>query len=256
MRVNWAPLEAELDLWRRHGLTLPIWWRDDDAVEVTVELQHLTQIAEEHALPVHLAVIPAHAQDTLSRHVARHASLLPVVHGWAHENHAPPAEKKAEFRDHRPLDVALADAENGMSKLQAMFGPALRPMFVPPWNRISPSVAKGLAAQGFRILSTATPRKSPEAAPGLEQVNTHLDPIDWRGGRSLIDPERLIAQLIAQLQDRREGRADNAEPYGLLTHHLVHDRAIWTFTEELIAHLMSGPVSVWTAPTDHTKKED
>ena len=39
--------------------------------------------------------------------------------------------------------------------------------------------------------------------------------------------------------------ADNHEPYGILTHHLVHDAAIWHFTETLISRLMQGPGQVW-----------
>lgn len=86
------------------------------------------------------------------------------------------------------------------------------------------------------------------AAPGLSQINTHLDPIDWRGSRGLADPDMLISQTVALLRDRREGRADADEPFGVLTHHLVHDQRIWDFTEHLLSQLLDGPVRIWTAP--------
>ena len=78
------------------------------------------------------------------------------------------------------------------------------------------------------------------------QINTNLDPIDWNGSRSLAPAERLIAQVAEQLKDRRKGRADMREPYGILTHHLVHDAAIWDFTEALISRLLAGPAVPWT----------
>ena len=67
-----------------------------------------------------------------------------------------------------------------------VFGQAASPVFVPPWNRIAPALLPRLRALGFRGLSTfrRSPRRA-QPAPGLAQINTHLDPIDWRGGRGL-----------------------------------------------------------------------
>ncbi len=248
MRPDWRPLQSELRRWQDAGLTLPLWWRDDDAVAVTPQIEKLSAMSDELGLPVHLAVIPRDAQTALAEYVSDQSVLIPVVHGWAHQNHAPADEKKAEFRLHRPLEAVVADAEAGLSRLRELFGAHLRPMFVPPWNRIDSKVAMQLHGLGYRVLSTATPRKILLAAPGLAQVNTHLDPIDWRGTRGLIDPDRLIAQTVELLHDRRTGRADNAEAFGVLTHHLVHDQDIWTFTQDLLHRLLDGPGTPWTAP--------
>ncbi|NOD62465.1 MULTISPECIES: polysaccharide deacetylase family protein [unclassified Ruegeria] len=248
MTPDWHPLDTELDHWRASGLSFPLWWRDDDAVAPTPPLDQLADLSAELGLPVHLAVIPHDATPALAEYVADRPSLIPVVHGWAHKNHAPAGEKKAEFRLNRPLDQMVDDAKAGMARLDAMFGGNVRPMFVPPWNRIAPEMVAQLPRLGFRVLSTATPRQTPFAAPGLEQINTHLDPIDWRGTRGLINPDILIARTVDLLRDRREGRADNAEPFGILTHHLVHDQDIWTFTEALLRKLLNGPATIWVAP--------
>ncbi|WP_299943404.1 polysaccharide deacetylase family protein [uncultured Ruegeria sp.] len=248
MNLNWYPLQIELQRWQDTGLTLPLWWRDDDAITVTPQLEKLTTMSVELGLPVHLAVIPQAAEVSLADYVSDQPTLIPVVHGWAHQNHAPTGEKKAEFRLHRPIETVVSDAAAGLAGLQRLFGDRLRPVFVPPWNRIDPEVAAKLSGLGYRILSTATPRKTVFAAPGLEQVNTHLDPIDWRGTRGLVDPEKLISQIVALLQDRRTGRADNSEAFGVLTHHLVHDQDIWTFTQDLLHRLLEGPGTPWTAP--------
>lgn len=248
MTVDWRPLETELNQWRDEGLTLPLWWRDDDAIAPTPQLDMLSELSERLKLQVHLAVIPQDADPDLAQYTAQRQTLIPVVHGWAHRNHAPQGEKKSEFRLHRHVDAIVTDAQAGLSRLQDLFGNALRPMFVPPWNRIAPELATRLPGIGFRILSTATPRKAVLAAPNLEQINTHLDPIDWRGTRGLVAPNILIAQMVNLLNDRREGRTDSTEPFGVLTHHLVHDQDIWTFTETLLQILLDGPATIWTAP--------
>lgn len=248
MSFNWRPLQDELQLWQREGLRLPVWWRDDDAITVTPQLEQLTEMANALGLAVHLAVIPRDAEPLLAQYAAANPMLVPVVHGWAHQNHAPTPEKKSEFGLHRAKADIANEASEGLSRLHGMFKSGLCPMFVPPWNRIAPEVIATLPAHGYRILSTATPRKARMAAPGLEKVNTHLDPIDWHGTRGLADPDALIGQTAALLKDRRKGRTDNTEPFGVLTHHLVHDDDIWTFTQRLLTRLLDGPGFAWSAP--------
>ena len=226
-------------------MTLPIWWRDDDAIDETAALDRLTRLSEHLCLPVHLAIIPAHAQPALANFIGHHSSLVPIVHGWSHENHANPEGKKAEFGNDRPVIDRLKDADRGLQKLRGLLNREPAPIFVPPWNRIAPDMFSGLSDLGFEAISTFTPRKSQYAATGLQQINTHLDPIDWRGTRSLVEPEQLVHQIARDLAHRRTKKTDNSEPYGILTHHLVHDQAIWSFTEALIERLLNGPARIW-----------
>ncbi len=245
MTPDWTALDLELSRWQDIGLTLPLWWRDDDAIAPTAALDQLSALAQKLTLPVHLAVIPGSATPQLASYVSAHPELIPVVHGWAHSNLAAAGEKKCEFPAHRPVEAALGDIEAGLARLQDLFGARLEPIFVPPWNRIAADLLPWMAGAGFAALSTFTPRTKAKAAPGLAQINTHLDPIDWKGRRSLVAPDQLITQVSQQLQARRLGTADNTEPYGILTHHLVHDTAIWDFTAALITRLMQGPAQVW-----------
>ncbi len=244
MTTDWRPLDAELD---RLDRPLALWWRDDDAVDDTPQLDRLIALADHAGLPLHLAIIPADLRPGLIQRLHQTPDVIPVTHGWSHTNHAPRTEKKAEFGAHRPLDTRLAEARQGLATLCEHLAPA--PMFVPPWNRIGGDLLPLLPGAGFTILSTFAPRKSPFAAAGLATVNTHLDPIDWRGSRSLAEPKSLIDQIARQLADRRLGLADADEPYGLLTHHLVHDDAIWTFTADLLARLTHAPLAPWRADT-------
>jgi hypothetical protein len=249
MRVDWAPLTAELSIWRAEQRPLPIWWRDDDAIEPTQALERLTEMAEALQLPVHLAVIPKHAQATLPLFCAGHEMIVPLVHGWQHLSHAPDGQKKAEFG--HPRDTALADAQNALNRMNVLFGKGFLPVFVPPWNRIDAALLPQLAPLGYTAVSTYLPRKSKWAAPGLDQINTHIDPIFWRGGRGLLPPEELISHIVQLLQDRRQGITDATEPMGFLTHHLVHDQDIWDFTQRCLATFLDGgatPADLTAAP--------
>ncbi len=243
MSVDWSPLQAELARWRAQGLELPIWWRDDDAIAPTEALDTLAVLSEAVGVPVHLAVIPKDATDQLARDIAE--CFVPVVHGWAHVSHTPDGVKNAEFGDGRPAHTALEDAMQGIERLKSLFGPRLAPMFVPPWNRIAPEVVAGLADVGFDAVSTYNPRKSVLAAPGVAQINTHIDPIFWRGHRGLVDPEILVSQTVTLLQDRRSGITDAQEPLGYLTHHLVHDADIWEFSRQFLLEICDGPVRLY-----------
>ncbi len=245
--MNWDAIEEEFDLWRAAEMTLPFWWRDDDAVQVTRELEVLLDLSQQVSIPVHLAVIPANLQSDLAPFVAQTNALIPVVHGFAHVNHATAEQKKCEFPLGRDLDDVQADLENGFQTLSAAFGERLGKVFVPPWNRFDPRYLPVLQDLGYLGFSTFTPRKAEFATKGVAQINTHVDPIAWHGTRSLADPAVLIDYTVQCLRDRRLGKADNAEPFGFLTHHLVHDAAVWAFSKAFLEIFSAGPTRVWSA---------
>ena len=248
MITDWSPLRAALARHRGDGLALPIWWRDDDAVAATPALDDLVALSARVQVPVHLAIIPAHADATLVARIDP-ATLIPVVHGWAHADHSGGAGKKNEFQTPRP--DALSDTQRALARMRDLFGTALRPMFVPPWNRIGAGVTAALPAQGSRAVSTFGARPAREAVPGLAQINTHIDPIWWKGSRDLVDPDHLIAQACAHLEARRSGREDNTEPFGLLTHHLVHSDTIRAFCAAFLGELLDGGATPWTMKSEN-----
>ncbi|MFN6977383.1 MAG: polysaccharide deacetylase, partial [Gemmobacter sp.] len=177
---------------------------------------------------------PAAAPPALGARRAARPAARPMVHGWTHANHEPPGARRAEFGAARPPAVALADAARGLGRMQALFGPRLLPVLVPPWNRIAPAVAAGLAACGFAGLS-AVP-KAAAGVEGLARLDIHIDPIDWHGTRSALPAARLALPLAALLAARRA--AADVAPLGLLTHHRDHDPAIWAATDRLAAMLL------------------
>lgn len=244
--INWTPLRRACASCRAAGTLPPLWWRDDDAIAPTAMLDQLAGLAEKVQLPVHLAVIPAHASPALADYCAS-APMLPVVHGWAHTDHSQGAEKKNEFLTERP--DATEDSMSALAHMRMLFGSRLCPMFVPPWNRIQPDVIAALPGQGYRALSTFGPRHTREAVADLVQINTHIDPIWWKGGRDLITPEELVTQAATHLKRCNTGQVDATEPFGLLTHHLVHTPAIWSFAEAFLTEMQMSGAQPWQMET-------
>ena len=224
-RPDWGVLDAALARAQEAGRTARFWWRDDDAVARTPALDRLLALARRHAWPLAVAAVPGRAEPSLADRLAGEDAVEVAVHGLLHRDHAPAGEKRAEFGPHRPLAVLEEEARAALALARKRLGPRLVPVLVPPWNRIAPALAARLPALGYRGLSVHGPR--PAGARG--RINTHLDPVDWHGGRGLAEPAGLVAGAA--------GAVATGEPVGLLTHHGAHDEATWTFCERLLAHL-------------------
>lgn len=229
--MSHCELETELQTWRAAGRQPQAWWRDDDAISPTPELERLTQLTGGAGIEVLLAVIPAYADQALAGFVGQHGHLQPCVHGWSHTNHAPATEKKCELGTHRTLDTVLSDIERGRQRLAGLFGPGLVPVLVPPWNRMRDDLAPRLGDIGITAFSTFTHKR---ADPEI-QVNTHVDVMDWKapGGAAGKAPERLQSELATALAI---SRASGFYPVGLLTHHLVHDEMVWSSLSKIVAN--------------------
>lgn len=223
-------LEAELHHWQAAGRQPQLWWRDDDAVSATPELDRLSQLAGGDGIDVLLAVIPAHAQVALADYVRDHGNLKPCVHGWSHTNHAPAGEKKCELGNHRDLETVLREIGAGRQRLEELFGSCLMPVLVPPWNRMRGDLAPRLGEAGIKAFSTFAHKL---AYPDI-QANTHVDVMDWKtpGGPAGKPPSHVLGELAAALGT---SRANGFYPVGILTHHLVHDEVAWSSLSDLIA---------------------
>ena len=229
MREALAALREELDRLAREGRTLSLWWRDDDAVAATPALDRLIALAG-GACPLSLAVIPDRVEASLPDRLVDEANVTVLVHGWRHGNHAPAGEKNAEFGSHRTPDAMVADVASGLALVSERFCHAALPVFVPPWNRIAPAIAQKLPDVGYRGLSCFGEAL---ATGRLMRVDTHLDPVDWRGTRSLASPGALISMIR-----RAAGRGD---ALGLLTHHLMFDEPLWSFSAGCLDLARSHP---------------
>jgi hypothetical protein len=131
----------------------------------------------------------------------------------------------------------LAETEAGKARLDALFAGKVLPVFVPPWNRIAEELAQALPRVGYAALSTYK-RRPPQGSP--LRLNTHWDPIDWRGGGGLADEATLLDQLVRLIEEDLAREPGVLEPIGLLTHHLVHDGWIERFLDELVGRLLAS----------------
>ena len=235
----WAGLDDEVARWRDAGREIDLWWRDDDAADAGPALDRLLQVRHTTAAPLALAVVPAKATPALAARLVDEQMVDVLQHGYAHVNHAGAAEKKTELGLQRPAMVVLGDLGTGWMALERLFGARALAVLVPPWNRIAPGLVPTLPEIGFHGLSTFGARTRPEPVRGLRQVNTHVDLIDWRGGRGFVGAEPALNALVQALGT---ARIKTGEPVGVLSHHLAMDEGAWDFLRSLMgrARTMSG----------------
>lgn len=245
-----AAIDAELSAWASAGRTATLWWRDDDAARGNAQLTRLMELAAKFSAPLTIAVVPRLADASLVQMIGQARGVTPIVHGYAHVNHAPETEKQAEFGAHRNLAVMQADLAEGLSILRDMFGGKLLPILVPPWNRITSELIPHLAGLGYQGLSAFRPAPDRRPASGLIQTNCHIDAIDWRALRVQRPADAVLEELTAILRIRRLYPAipkdslilgkpippgfDPDEPTGILTHHLVQNAESWEFLSQLL----------------------
>lgn len=237
----WDALRDELARWDGAGRVADFWWRDDDAGQPAPALTRLLTLAQTAQVPLGLAVIPLDAAAQLLAAPGAWVSIL--QHGCAHRNRAAKGEKKTEFALGEPAEQALARLAQGRALIQ---GPCTLPVLVPPWNRVSsPGLLLQLGQAGYRGLSRFGPRGDASLVPGVMQVNTHVDIIDWHGTRGFVGEDAALAATVTHLQARREGRLDADEATGVLSHHAVHDEASWTFLAQLFDNTRGLPAVRW-----------
>ncbi|WP_374633223.1 polysaccharide deacetylase family protein [Ferrovibrio sp.] len=237
--MNWDTLSRLLDERATAKRRALFWWRDDDAATPTPDLQRLLDLRRAYALPLALAVIPNQASAELAGLLQSEPDVAVLQHGFAHINHGAAGEKKSEFPASRPASDCLADLRRGREILRGLFGPRLRPVLVPPWNRIAPALLPHLPRLGLHGLSTFKAREDSWAAPGLMQVNTHLDPVNWKADAGFIGLQGALDTVLLHL------RNDSDEPLGLLTHHARHDAETWDFIAVFLAKTGSHPGALW-----------
>ena len=219
-------------------MRIPLWWRDDDAVDSTSALDRLLALARKHDLPLALAVVPEPATAALAMQLATEPNVSVLQHGWQHLNDAPADEKKVELGDHRPLRMVLEELRLGFERLAELFPEQFLPVLVPPWNRISDSVRAARQEVGLVGLSTF----GPAPANDPHWVNVHLDIFEWRPVRRTLEPGEAYAILAAEVEKRLAGEP---APIGIMTHHLAHEEASSSLLDDLLAIIAKHPAVAW-----------
>jgi hypothetical protein len=265
----------ELDLWATRGLKASFWLRDDDAVEVSDSLVLLRETAARYALRIGLAVIPGQAVPELTGFLeanARH--FYPMCHGWQHINYNT-GHRPAEFGAERPHQNLVRDAELALDSFSTAF-PDVKPIFVPPFNRITPGLIRALPGVGFfgvslmpagfeqklaRLgskLNVSLPMQIPDLRSS-NRIDVHIDLVNWQT-RSAQSYRLLAERMVRELRYRRLGYLRTDSPIGLLTHHLAHDLSIWRACDDILGFLGAHSavqfldLGCWTrAPSEERK---
>ena len=243
--AEWSDLVDELDRWGEAGRVAELWWRDDDVIGATTQLDRLLRLSD--GIPIALAVIPAQARPELAGALSRTPRVAVVQHGWQHANRASHG-KKSEYPEGRPGALVGAEIGAGRARLKAMFRTRALPMLVPPWNRFAAEFLPLLPGIGIAAISAMGSRHPRALPPGLAAVDVHVDVVDWHGSRGFIGAAAALGSLIAHLRARRLGQASG--PIGLLTHHLVMDDATTAFLERLIAVTRAHAAIRWAAVSE------
>jgi len=185
--------------------------RDDDVGWADQRLFALLDLCAELGVPIDLAVIPCALTEPLTARLGRWPAEV-HQHGYAHVNHQP-SGRKCEFGPARSPTAQLRDIAHGWQRLRALLGPAVRPIFTPPWNRCGDETAAGLAELGFAALSRDLSAGTVDL-PGLTELPITFDWFARRNGVPLSREQRGV--LLA-------GQIDLPRPIGIMLHHALFD---------------------------------
>jgi peptidoglycan/xylan/chitin deacetylase (PgdA/CDA1 family) len=218
------PLRAALDAAPE---PVTFFFRDDDAGWRDDRLVALLDVFAEHAVPIDLAAIPLALSDDLARALIRRSERTQPLgihqHGYAHVSHQREG-RKCEFGPDRAAEAQRIDIEDGQRRLRALLGPALAPMFTPPWNRCTAATGAALVELGIGVLSrdhTAEPL-------GLDGLRELPVQVDWFAKRKGVPLGR------AAVGEQMAARAGEPAPLGVMLHHAEMDTEDLTAMDELL----------------------
>lgn len=236
---GWGLLSEELDRWHAARKTATFWWRDDDAVDVTPQLERLVAVAG--SVPLSLAVIPSRATTALADRLRGNPAIAVFQHGWAHVSHRGDHD---EFPETRPVEDVAAELRRGRERLTALFGAQALAVFVPPWHAFDDAFLPLLPEHGLHGISRKGPRPARRIGE-LIQTNAHVSPIVWSTPPGFAGDDDALSKIVEHLEGRRTGRYDDTEPTGLLTHHLDQTPASFDFMERFAGVVSDHPGAAW-----------
>ena len=215
-------------------------FRDDDAGWRDDRLEALLDVFGGPGVPIDLAAIPLDMTDGLARTLIARGGRQPLgihQHGYAHVSHQVEG-RKCEFGSDRPAEAQRIDIEDGQRRLRALLGPALEPMFTPPWNRCTD--ATGAALVDLRIGALSRDRTAePLGLDGLRELPVQ---VDWFAKRKGVPLGRdAVGEQIA-------ARAGEPAPLGVMLPHAEMEADDMAALAELLdvvrAHGHARPLSM------------
>ena len=218
------PLSAALDAAPE---PVTFFFRDDDAGWDDGRLMTLLDVFARRAVPIDLAAIPLDTTPKLAAALLSRAERTQPLgfhqHGYAHVNHETEG-RRCEFGPARPHDAQLRDIRAGRRRLAELLGPALQPIFTPPWNRCTEATGACLVELGIPVLSCDRSATVLDLA-GLRELPVQVDWFAKRKGR-LLGRHAVGEQLGA--------RAGEPAPLGVMLHHAEMDTEDMTAMADLL----------------------
>ncbi len=224
-----------------NGSEVAFWWRDDDAGRYSNQLEWMLELAASTRIPLGLAVVPALLDAATVSRVLAAPEVFVLQHGWAHANHAMVGEKSIELGGSLDWQSGCVQLENGRLALRAAFGDRFLSVMVPPWNRIDDQFMRNLSAVGYSGVSTfADDRRG--ISHHLIHVNTHIDLVDWQGGRRM----KGLDTIKGEIATLRKKNCINS--VGILTHHLEMTPENMKQLARLFGHMDGLSNCHWVSP--------
>ena len=215
-------VDEELRAWTKVGEVPQLWWRDDDAYQVSESVHRLRELLLKETLV--LAVVPGRLQDNLVRYVEDWSTVAIVQHGWKHLNHAAAGALPSEYPPQRGRAEVECELVLARRILLDAFPTRFRRVFVPPWHRCAAWILHEAPALGFDGVSVQAP-PFPLLRHGYAgEADIEIDISDWSRDGHFVGANRFASQIVKALRLRREWSALEA-PIGILSHHerLVRD---------------------------------
>jgi hypothetical protein len=233
----------ELDAWGAVGLVATFWWRDDDAIEPTEQLDRLLGVAE--SVPIALSVIPGLAIPALAERLEGCQRITVLQHGWRHSNYSPASEANSEYPGARSATDVLRELQDGRERMSTLFGERFQSVFAPPWHGFEDKFLPLLAHSGIGSISRKGPRKHAARAARIFESNVHAAFINWTQPPTFVGERAALERILKHLRGRRLRTYDTDEPTGILTHHLVEDPPSYYFIERLAEVIGGHKAAKW-----------
>lgn len=158
-----------------------IFFRDDDAAEVTDNLVRLINIFHRHEVPLHLSVIPGQLTEECAHFIRvqmrESGGLIEIgQHGYIHKNYSTSGNRFAqyEFGENRTFEQQRADILKGREILHRHFGRRID-IFTPPWHGFDKNTICILSDEKFLGLSGVYNKVLPTVENRLDYIPVHMN---------------------------------------------------------------------------------
>lgn len=221
---------AHLENCLRRNPETVIWWRDDDVSAVgsrlrlisnltyAVRLDKILALVTKYAIPSYFAVIPHNFSSRGGKQIRllKKYGVNIALHGITHMNNSS-SNISSEFPDDCNLEATAKVIQNYREEFSGIFANKLLPIFVPPWNNISPKLEKKLLDTGFTAISKMNTANTEYSAD-----NVDIDVVDW-STRELREESAILNDIIFLINSGRKR-------IGIMNHHkVIHGRGFIFF---------------------------